>query len=265
MIHRKNTVLQSSIAEKVKAQEELQKAHDQLETRVQERTKELKFEMSARKEAEIQFEAILSERKRLAQELHDTLLQGFTGVGLKLDAVTNSLPPSLATTKDQMQKILEQSDEYLSEARRAVWQLRSPSLQSPADFPEALKKVSERALEGTGIALRFTMRGDIFKLTPDIEDNFLRICEEGVTNAVRHASPTEVEVTLEYTGKELRLRVRDNGCGFDPHGQNGGDDGHFGLVGMEERTKRVAGNLSINSRLGRGTEITITVGSSGES
>jgi signal transduction histidine kinase len=173
--------------------------------------------------------------------------------------VTNSLPSSLAATKDQMQKILEQSDEYLSEARRAVWQLRSPSLQSPGDFPEVLKKVSERALQGTGIPLRFTTSGDIFKLTPDIEDNFLRICEEGVTNAVRHASPTEVEVALEYRRKELRLRVRDDGCGFDPHGQNGGEDGHFGLVGIEERTKRLAGNLSINSRAGQGTEILITV------
>ena len=265
MIHRKNMVLQLSITETIKAQDELQKAHDQLETRVQDRTKELKFEMSARKEAEIQFEAILSERKRLAQELHDTLLQGFTGIGLKLDAVTNSLPPSLAATKDKMQKILEQSDEYLSEARRAVWQLRSPSLESHGDFPEALKKVSERALEGTGIPLRFTKTGDNFKLAPDIEDNFLRICEEGVTNAVRHSSATQVEVMLEYLDKELRLRVKDNGCGFDPHVQNGTKGDHFGLLGIQERTKRLDGNLSINSRLGKGTEITITVVSSGES
>ena len=264
MIHRKNMVLQLSITETIKAQDDLQKAHDQLETRVQDRTKELKFEMSARKEAEIQFEAILSERKRLAQELHDTLLQGFTGIGLKLDAVTNSLPPSLAATKDQMQKILEQSDEYLSEARRAVWQLRSSSLESPGDFPEALKKVSERALQGTGIRLRFSTSGDTFKLSPDIEDNFLRICEEGVTNAVRHASPTKVEVALEYTGKELRLRVQDNGCGFDPQSPNGAEDGHFGLVGIEERTKRLAGNLSLHSRPGQGTEILVTVCSSPE-
>jgi signal transduction histidine kinase len=265
MIHRKNAVLKLSITETIKAQEELQKAHDELETRVEERTREWKFETGARKEAEIQYKAILSERTRLAQELHDTLLQGFTGVGLKLDAVTSNLPPSLAATKEQIQKILKQSDEYLSEARRAVWQLRSPSLQAPEDFSEALKKVSERALQGTRISLRFTTCGTESKLEPGIEDDFLRICEEAVTNAVRHANPTEVEVMLEYTANELRLRVRDNGRGFDPNGSDSAKDGHFGLIGIRERTKRLAGNLSLNSQPGQGTEILVIVSSSPKS
>jgi signal transduction histidine kinase len=259
VIYRKNAVLKLSIAETVKAQKELQKANDQLETRVEERSRELKIEMSARKEAEIQNKAILSERMRLAQELHDTLLQGFTGIGLKLDAVTSTLPPSLAATREQIQTILKQSDEYLREARRSVWQLRSPSLQTPEGFPEALKKVSERALQGTGIPLRFTTQGAGYKLAPGIEDNFLRICEEAVTNAAKHASPAEVEVMLEYMAGELRLRIRDNGNGFDPHGQNGSKDGRFGLVGIHERVKRVSGNLSLNSRPGKGTEILIIV------
>ena len=193
------------------------------------------------------------------------MLQGFTGVGLKLDAVTSSLPPSLATTKEQIQKILKQSDEYLSEARRAVWQLRSPSLQTSEDFPEALKKVSERALQSTGISLRFTTYGTESKLEPGIEDNFLRICEEAVTNAVRHAHSTEVEVTLEYLTKELRLRIRDNGCGFDTNGSAGTKEGHFGLLGIRERTKRLAGNLSLNSRPGKGTEILVTISIPSES
>jgi signal transduction histidine kinase len=188
-------------------------------------------------------------------------LQGFTGVGLKLDAVTSSLPPSLASTKEQIQKILKQSDEYLSEARRSVWQLRSPSLQAFEDFSEALKKVSERALQGTGISLRFTTYGIETKLAPGIEDNFLRICEEAVTNAVKHASPTEVEVTLEYLSGELRLRIRDNGRGFDPNGSDSAKDGHFGLLGIRERTKSLAGNLSLTSQPGQGTEILVTVSS----
>ena len=265
MIHQKNSALKLSIAEKIKAQEELQKAHDQLETRVEERTNEWKFEMSARKEAEIQYKAILSERTRLAQELHDTLLQGFTGVGLKLDAVTSSLPPSLAATKEQIQKILKQSDEYLSEARRSVWQLRSPSLQTSENFPEALKKVSERALQSTRISLRFTTYGTESRLEQGIEDNFLRICEEAVTNAVKHANPSEVEVALEYLPKELRLRIRDNGYGFDPNGPASTKDGHFGLLGIRERTKRLAGNLSLNSRPGKGTEILVVVSTPSES
>ena len=209
--------------------------------------------------------ATMAERNRVAQELHDTLLQGFTGIGLKLDAITNNLPPSLASTKEQLKKILDQSDEYLTEARRSVWQLRSPSLESSGSFPEALKKVSERALQGTGIPLRFVSSGVAFKLAPDIQDNFLRICEEAVTNAVKHAHPTEVEVLLDYTARKLQLGIRDNGHGFDLDGPDGKKSGHFGLLGIRERTKRLTGDLSLSSHPGQGTEILVAVFLSPES
>ena len=259
MILRKNSELKSSIAEKIKAQDELQRAHYQLESRVEKRTKELKFEMGARKEAEVRFDAIVAERTRIAQELHDTLLQGFTGIGLKLDALTNGLPPSLETTRTQLQKLLEQSDEYLIEARRAVWELRSPTVEKNGDFSKVLMKVGERALEGTGIPLHFSSGGAVGKPPPAVEDNLLRICEEAVTNAAKHARPTEVEVSLECTPNELQLRIRDDGCGFNPNGPDGSKDGHFGLVGIRERVKTVGGNLSLNTRPGHGTEIIVKV------
>jgi signal transduction histidine kinase len=251
--------LKCSIAETIKAQDELQKAHYQLESRVEERTKELKFEMGARKEAEVRFDAIVAERTRIAQELHDTLLQGFTGIGLKLDALTNGLPPSLETTRTQLEKLLEQSDEYLVEARRAVWELRSPAVEKTGDFSKVLMKVGERALEGTGIPLHFSSSGAVGKPPPAVEDNLLRICEEAVTNAAKHARPTEVEVSLECTPNELQLRIRDDGRGFNPHGPDGSKDGHFGLVGIRERAKSIAGNLSLKSHPGRGTEILVSV------
>jgi signal transduction histidine kinase len=259
MILRKNSALKSSIAEKVEAQEELQKANDMLETRVEERTKQLKVEISARKEAEVQFNATVAERTRIAQELHDTLLQGFTGIGLKLEALNNTLPGSLAAEKAQLQKILEQSDEYVDEARQAVWELRSPSLEKNGDFSKAVMKVSERALQGTDIRLQFATFGEACKPAPPVEDNFLRICEEAVTNAVKHANPTLVEVKLEYTPDELRLRIRDDGRGFDPKGPKAFKNGHFGLVGIRERVKAVDGDLSLKSQPGHGTEILVSV------
>jgi signal transduction histidine kinase len=252
----KNTLLNLSIAEKIKAQDELQKAHDLLETRVQERTRELKVEMSARKRAEI----ILEERTRLAQELHDTLLQGFTGIGLKMEAFCNHLPPHLAASKEQMQKILKQSDEYLDEARRSIWQLRSSSLEAAGNLPEALQIVSQRALEGTDIRLRFATTGGCCEPSQVVEDNLLRICEEAVTNAVKHAAPSDIEVSLECDANELRLRVRDNGCGFDSGHPNGSKNGHFGLVGLHERAKTIGGNLALTSLPGKGTEVLVTVG-----
>jgi len=259
MILRKNSALKSSIAETIKAQDELQKAHYQLESRVEERTKELKFEMGARKEAEVRFDAIVAERTRIAQELHDTLLQGFTGIGLKLDALTNSLPPSLETTRTQLQKLLERSDEYLVEARRAVWELRSPSLEKHGEFADALMKVSQRALHGTNIQLQLKSSGANSKLAPAIEDNLLRICEEAVTNAVKHARPAQVEVSLEFASDELRLRVRDDGRGFNPQGPDGAKAGHLGLLGIRERTKSLGGKLSLSSQPGQGTELVVTV------
>jgi signal transduction histidine kinase len=257
MILRKNSALKLSIAEKRAAQEELQNAHDQLEWRVQERTRELNFEMSARKEAEVRVEAITAERTRIAQELHDTLLQGFTSIGLKLDTLTSTLPVSLAETKQKFQKILDQSDEYLIEARRAVYELRSPSLEKHADFYTALRKVSERALQSTGIQLNFSAAGTPHNLEHHIEGNLLRICEEAVANAVKHARPTQVEVNLEYSAMGLELRIRDNGCGFNPKAPNGAKAGHFGLIGIRERTKSIAGNMSLDSRPGHGTQIIV--------
>src|SRR5499426_4237849 len=108
------------------------------------------------------------ERKRIAQELHDTLLQGFTGIGLKLEALASSLPPSLAPLKAQVLKFLEESDQYLAEARRAIWELRSPLLQKSGDFATALAKISQRALESTGIRLRFSVRGTESPVEPFI-------------------------------------------------------------------------------------------------
>jgi signal transduction histidine kinase len=259
MIMRRNSALKASIAEKVSAQAELQKAHDELESRIEERTRELQFETGARREAEVRFDATVAERRRIAQELHDTLLQGFTGIGLKLDALNKSLPPSLGPTRQELEKLLEQSDEYLVEARRAVWELRSPSVEKVQDFSKALMKVSERALEGTPIPLHFSTSGTVCKPPPAVEDNLLRICEEAVRNAAKHARPTEVQVSLECTSSELRLRVRDDGCGFNPHGPEGAKDGHFGLLGIRERVKALSGNLSLSSHEGEGTEILVAV------
>jgi signal transduction histidine kinase len=259
VILRKNSALKDSISEKIKAQGELQKAHDLLETRVQERTKQLKVEMNAREKAEVRVKAITAERTRIAQELHDTLLQGFTSVGLKLDTLTNNLPSSLEATKQQYRKILAQSDEYLLEARHAVLELRSPSLETLGDFTDALKKVSERALNGTKIRLQFATDGAIRKFEPAIENNLLRICEEAVTNAVKHATPTQVEVHLEYAPSALRLRIRDDGSGFNPNGPDASKNGHFGLVGIRERANDMAGDISLKSQPGQGTEIAVNV------
>jgi signal transduction histidine kinase/ligand-binding sensor domain-containing protein len=204
----------------------------------------------------LQLAAQRDERKRIAQELHDTLLQGFTGVGLKLEALATGLPPALSKTKAQLENALEQIDQYLAEARRSVWKLRSPALESTYNFQEALAKVSERALADSGIHLSFSSQGKERKLKDVVEENLLRICEESVANAAKHARPTRVEVTLEFNPADVQLRIRDNGCGFDTSGSK---EGHFGLVGMRERVKSMDGRFSLNSQPVAGTEIAVTI------
>jgi len=207
----------------------------------------------------LQLAAQQNERKRIAQELHDTLLQGFTCVALKLDALTNTLPPALSKTKARLQKILEQTDEYLAEARRSIWQLRSSILESAEDLPSALVKASERALQGSAIPLSFSVRGAERKIQSVLEDNLLRICEEAVSNAVKHARPGQVEVTLEFNAENVQLRVRDDGCGFDPALLEAAEGGHFGLLGITERVEALSGTLSIESAPARGTSLLVTL------
>ncbi len=207
----------------------------------------------------LRLETQLTERRRIAQELHDTLLQGFTGIGLKLDALASALPPSLGAVKARLLTLLEESDQYLAEARRSIWELRSPALEKSEDLSKALAKVSERALESTGIRLGLSVEGTVRNPGPVVEGNLLRICEEAVANAAKHAHPTRVEVRLTFKSNGVQLRVRDDGFGFDAKNPGISNDGHFGLVGMQERVKSMGGRFSINSQPGAGTEIAVAV------
>jgi len=195
----------------------------------------------------------------VAQELHDTLLQGFTGIGLKLDAFAQSLPDSLAGAREKLQHILEQSDQYLAEARRTIWELRSPAIEKHSDFSKVLLHACNRSLQGTNIRLKFSVDGTLRKLPPNVEDNLLRVCEEAVTNVVKHAHPKQTQVCLKFGSNEVQLLIQDDGCGFDPEGPEGSKSGHFGLVGIRERVKSLNGNLSLTSQNGKGTTILVTI------
>jgi len=203
------------------------------------------------------------ERKRIAQELHDTLLQGFTGIALKLDALTTSLPPALSKTKQQLLQTLEQMDHYLGETRRSIWNLRSPTLQSSQDLSKALREASERALAGTAITLSFLVQGAARKLGNVLEHHLLRVCEEALANVLKHAHATKVEVVLDFTSKEVQLQIRDNGCGFEPTSWEVSKTGQFGLLGIEERVASLFGTLSVDSAPGRGTRLLLTIPTKG--
>ena len=148
MVSKSNAALQVVIRDKVKAQEELQQAHDLLETRVEQRTAQLKHEMTARQEAEVHFKATLAERTRLAQELHDTLEQSLTGIGLQLDTADKLVEKDPDGGNRHLGLARHLMTQSQMELRRSIWDLRSRELEQ-FDFPEAMRLSAQQILEGT--------------------------------------------------------------------------------------------------------------------
>jgi PAS domain S-box-containing protein len=203
------------------------------------------------------FTAVLDERTRLAREIHDTLLQGFTGISLKLLAATGRVtgPPEATSA---LRDLVALAQRTLEDARHAVWDMRSTP-HAGGDFPIALKASAEERLQSTGLALEFGIEGSPRAVDPDVEAVCLRVAQEAIANVVKHAQAREVRVTLAYARRGVRLSVSDDGRGFevDPDFRTYG--GHWGLLGMRERAGQIRAKLSVRSRLGHGTEVVLLV------
>jgi signal transduction histidine kinase len=258
MVSKRNAVLRVVIQDKAKAQEELQQANDLLETRVEQRTVQLKHEMSARHEAEVRFKATLAERTRLAQELHDTLEQSLTGIGLQLDTADRLFAKDLDEGKHHLGVARHLMKQSQTELRRSIWDLRTRELEQ-FDFPEALRMSAQQIAERAGLRLNFDITGEARALSEVAEENLLRISQEALTNVIKHAHATEVTVRLEFSPLAVTLRVTDNGCGFEPEVGPGLPDGHFGLLGMSERAKRLEGHFRLTSSPGNGACLEVQI------
>ncbi len=203
-----------------------------------------------------QFDAILTERTRIAREIHDTLAQGFAGISVQLELVARMLtiaPQSAQPHLDQARQLVRSS---LDEARRSVWDLRSQALES-SDLPSALSETVKRLVSDTSMQAQVQVKGTYRELSRTIEDHLLRIGQEAITNAIKHAGAQHLRVDLSYIAESVKLRVQDDGCGFDSRQDS--PNGHFGLVGMRERVAQMGGKLIVNSRPNEGTEIIVEV------
>src|SRR6267142_1235064 len=199
--------------------------------------------------------AVMAERNRMARDIHDTLAQGFTGVIVQLEAVEEAMSKEQAVkASGHLDRAGELARESLREARRSVQALRPQALEEK-QLSEALKDLIERITRGTTVHAEFTLQGEQQKLPPEWEANLLRIGQEVVTNVLRHAQAGEFNVLLVFDGREIRLTLGDDGCGFDPQRRHEG----FGLQGMRERAEGMGGHLSIESANGKGTMISIVL------
>jgi signal transduction histidine kinase len=217
-------------------------------------------EMRARREAAVEFQATLRERTRLAANLHDTLLQSMAGIGFQLEACQMSLRRSGAWTGDDATEHLDVArrmvDHAVDDVRGSVWALRSAAVQGQS-LTEALKALIGRVGAGHRVAIRLRTRGTAFELPNFVTGNLMLIVQEAVFNALRHATPDTitVDVAFDTESRAVELTVQDDGRGFVLGGQQGPDEGHFGLQGMRERAERLGGQFGVESAPGSGTTV----------
>jgi signal transduction histidine kinase len=257
-VSQKNSTLESLVQEKEEAQRELQQAHDLLEERVKERTAQLKVEMTARKESELQFRAVLTERTRLAQELHDTLEQTLTGIALQQDLVANQFEKSPEDASHHLKLARNLMRQSQADLHRSVWGLRSRA-DEHFNLTSALLTSASQLTGGTAIRIQSETTGDAALLSEIIEENLLRIGQEAVANAVKHSGATRITIQWNFLPGKVLLRVSDDGKGFNTADCVGPRDGHFGLLGIRERTERLGGHVQITSTPGLGTAVTVEI------
>jgi signal transduction histidine kinase len=205
-----------------------------------------------------QFSLVLGERVRLSRELHDTLLQSLVGVALEFDAVSKSLDTSPDLAKARVVKIRESVEAYIREARRSIWSLRSPALET-GDLVDALREGAARATSDQPVALEFSVTGVPQRYASDVEHQLMRIGQEAVLNAARHAQAQTIRMQVEFGADAVALRVADDGRGFDLHQAVEGTTDHYGITTMRERAEQVGGHVSITSQPGHGTVVEAVV------
>jgi len=203
-----------------------------------------------------EFRAVLAERNRIAREIHDNLAQDILGISVQLELVARLMPGAAGAAKGHLDRARMLVRNSMTEARRYVWDLRSEELRKK-DLPAVLSDTTKRLTADTGIEAVVDVTGPLQPLPVLVETNLLRIGQEAVNNAIKHAQASRINVNLNFDTHSVRLSVSDNGRGFDPNQQVA--DGHFGLLGMRERAEQIGGLLSIQSTQERGTEIAIDV------
>ncbi len=210
------------------------------------------LDVTSRKEQDRQA-AVAEERGRMAREIHDTLAQALTGIVLHLEAADQAIDRRPDAVRGRIEEARNLARAGLADARRSVRAFRPQALDDQ-DLGGALHQLVQRSAGRTDIRVEFTSTGTPSPLEADVEDNLLRIAQEAVTNALRHAHAGMIAVELDYSPDGVRLRVRDDGTGYVRPNPQG-----FGLIGMRERAQRIGGEFAIASHAGVGTEVTVSV------
>jgi signal transduction histidine kinase len=205
----------------------------------------------------MRFEARLAERTRIAQDLHDTLLQGLVSASMQLHVANDHLAAD-SPAKPLVGRVMQLMVQVIEEGRDAVRGLRSTSGNSDA-LETAFSVIGQEFGSEQVRDYRIIVEGTPRRLHPLIRDEAYRIGREALANAFRHAQATKIEVELEYSTRHLRILVRDNGLGIDSNVLKTGREGHWGLAGMRERAENIGARFKVWSRAQAGTEVELFI------
>jgi signal transduction histidine kinase len=208
-------------------------------------------------ELSLRLEERLAERTRIAQELHDTLLQDFLSASMQLHVANDQLAAD-SPAKPLVARVLDMMGRAIEEGRKTVQGLRSSSRGSQ-DLEQAFSLIQQELAITKPARFRVMVGGVARPLRCATGDEVYLIGREALANAFRHSGASEIEVELEYAADQLRVLVRDNGCGISSETLQSARDGHWGLSGMRERAERIGARLRILSRAAAGLEVELSV------
>ncbi|MBD3887086.1 PAS domain S-box protein [Phormidium tenue FACHB-886] len=201
--------------------------------------------------------SILEERNHMAREIHDTLAQAFTGIIIHARSASDEVTAHPEKAQTLLTQILDLARSGLAEARRSVEALRRPYLLENGNLQDALRRLAAQLDSSIATQVVYEVIGTPYSLSYDLENNLFRIGQEALTNAIKHAKADEIRIELIYEPTQCSLRIQDDGQGFEVENQamrNG-----FGLIGMAERAERIRAELTIQSNLGQGTKIVVSI------
>jgi signal transduction histidine kinase/ligand-binding sensor domain-containing protein len=203
------------------------------------------------------FEERLKERTRIAQELHDSLIQEVMGISLQIE-VTDELLPADFPAKQPLARALRLCKSALDAGRRALNDLRTTSL-SAADVVKGFSLPANAPAGDAATEIEVIVEGRERPLNAVTGNDVLQVGRQAISNALQHAHAKKIHVLLSYGERHLEMRVQDNGCGMHDETLNLRRPGHYGLAGMQERAERLGGSISVRSCLGEGTEVNLSV------
>jgi signal transduction histidine kinase len=197
-----------------------------------------------------------AERERIARDLHDTFLQGVQGLILRFQSIIYEMPEG-AENRRVMEASLEQARGVVADGRDRVSALRSRTGRT--DLSGMLEEAARRLAQGGRIGITTIVTGQVRPLDPGASDEINMICDEALFNAAQHARASRITIALEYARRRLTVTIADDGVGIEQAVLQHGRKGHFGLVGMRERARRLGASLAIVSMPGQGTRIILAI------